>query len=98
MYVVSGGSYNYLYFQVESEYLGRMYDKTLDELIKDLTKVLHDLEWWQSADIGEETYRKTVKEFKVKWFNAENYNKTLETIIKTECDNLKKELLNLIKN
>ena len=52
-----------------------MFDKELDELCKDLTVVLHDVEWWQSSDIGEEEYRKTVSKFKKKWLKQ--YNKDL---------------------
>ena len=47
---MSGGSYNYMYCRVEEEYVDRMYDSQLNEMMKDLVKVLHDLEWWQSCD------------------------------------------------
>ena len=65
---MSGGSYNYQYSQVSNEYEGKMFDEELNEMIKDLVPLLKDLEWWQSDDIGEEKYRKTVQEFKDKWF------------------------------
>lgn len=64
----SGGSYDYVCYKVEQECEERMYDEELNEMIADLVKVLHDLEWWQSGDINEENYRDTVDEFKEKWF------------------------------
>ena len=87
---MSGGSYNYLFYQVEDEYLNRMYDAELNRMMKDLIKVLHDLEWWQSDDIGEEQYRETVKKFKQKWF--ESNKSRVENIIDEEVNELRNEL------
>jgi len=81
---MSGGSYNYLYGQIEDEYVGRMYDPILNEMMKDLVVLLKDLEWWQSGDNAEEYYRKTVKEFKRKYFK--DINKTTKEIILKEVD------------
>ena len=67
---MSGGSYDYIYSTLSQECEGRMHDAELNDLIKDLCKVLHDLEWWQSCDSSEEDYRKTVAEFKKKWFQG----------------------------
>ena len=66
---MSGGSYNYIYNTLSEECEGYMYDEEMNALIKDLCKVLHDLEWWQSCDISKEDYRKTVAEFKQKWLH-----------------------------
>lgn len=65
---MSGGSFNYMCYKVKETYSGEMRDPELDEMLKDFCNVLHDLEWWVSCDYGEDTYRKTVKEFKDKWF------------------------------
>lgn len=46
---MSGGSYSYVYCRVEEECVNRMFDSQLNEMMKDLVKVLHDLEWWQSC-------------------------------------------------
>lgn len=92
---MSGGSYDYKYYTVEEYYVGFMHDAELDEMMKDLVKVLHDVEWWQSADIGEEDYRKTVNEFKARWFNA-NRGERLKPIIERKIDKVRTELLNII--
>lgn len=62
---MSGGSFNYSYTFLE-EYFGRMEDSQLNEMIRDLQEVLHAVEWYVSADISEESYRKTVTKFKKK--------------------------------
>jgi hypothetical protein len=72
---MSGGSYNYMCYSIESMYKDELEDKELDALLIDFVKVLHDLEWWKSDDIGEDTYRETVKKFKDKWLRK--YNKEL---------------------
>lgn len=64
---MSGGSHNYMYSRVEEEYVDRMFDSQLNTMIKDLAGLLHDLEWWQSGDYSEETYRESVNKFKKKW-------------------------------
>ena len=55
---MSGGSYNYIYATLKDECGNQMHDAEMNDLINDLCEVLHDLEWWQSNDICEETYRK----------------------------------------
>ena len=68
---MSGGSYNYIYSRLDEECGNAMYDAEMNDLIKDLCEVLHDLEWWRSGDICEETYRKTLAEFKKKWLQGD---------------------------
>ena len=51
----------------------------------------NDLEWWQSGDIGEEEYRKTVTWFKKKWFKRTKTN--VKELIESEFENKKQELL-----
>ena len=67
---MSGGSMNYVYCQIEEECVGHMGDHELDDLMKDVAKLVHDREWCLSGDTCEETYQKTVKEFKRKWFKS----------------------------
>lgn len=88
---MSGGSYNYMYCRIEDEYVGRMFDRQLDEMMEDLVKVLHDLEWWRSSDTGEDTYRMAVTEFKKKWFKQRKID--VQKHIESEFERTKDELL-----
>ena len=92
---MSGGSYCYKFCEVDDYYVGAMYDEELNEMMKDLVKVLHDVEWWQSCDIGEDSYRKTVKEFKDKWFNSDR-SERLKPIIDRRINEVRTELINMI--
>jgi len=93
---MSGGSYNYIYMQLSEECGGNMYDPEMDELIKDLCKVLHDLEWWQSGDSSESTYRTTLSAFKKKWLNSSERDKRLKGYIDEQMSLVKRQLYNLI--
>lgn len=88
---MSGGSYNYMYSRIEYEYVGRMYDSQLNEMMKDLVDLLHDLEWWKSCDCGEDTYRKSVTEFKRKWFGQSDID--VQKQIESEFEKAKNQLL-----
>lgn len=92
---MSGGSYSYVYCKVENECVGRMFDRQLDEMMKDLVKVLHDLEWWQSSDTGEDTYRRAVTEFKKKWFKQRKID--VQKQIESEFERTKDELMKEFK-
>lgn len=92
---MSGGSYSYVYCKVENECVGRMFDRQLDEMMKDLVKVLHDLEWWQSSDTGEDTYRRAVTEFKKKWFKQRKID--VQKQIESEFEKTKDELMKEFK-
>lgn len=92
---MSGGSYGYICYRIEELCVGKMYDAELDEMMNDIANMLHDLEWWQSGDFGEEKYRKSAKEFKQKWFTADR-SERLQTIINKKCDELKKELAKML--
>ena len=94
---MSGGSYNYIYETLSEECEGQMYDPEMEELIKDLCKVLHDLEWWQSGDTGEEKYRKTLQKFKGKWFGTDAARtKRLKKYIDDQIRIVKIELYNML--
>lgn len=88
---MSGGSYNYICFTLENECEGQMRDLELNEMLKDFCKVLHDLEWWQSGDYGEDEYRETVKEFKEKWF-GKTHEERIEKAIKKATADFEKRL------
>jgi hypothetical protein len=94
---MTGGSYNYIFANLEDELIDRMYDPELDDMIKDLIKLLYDLEWWQSGDTNEEKYRKTVKEFKTKWFTKKGRKFNLKRIIKEKTEKLKQILSQILE-
>ena len=94
---MSGGSMNYLYSRVDEEATGRMGDPELNALMVDLVELLHDCEWWHSADISWETYHKRIKEFKAKWLaGGDARNKRLKEIVNDKVEQLRKELLEMI--
>ena len=92
---MSGGSYDYIYSRLSDVCEGAMYDAEMNDLIKDICEVLHDLEWWQSCDIEEEDYRETVKKFKEKWFK-QNRDERLKEYIDKKINETKKNLYKLI--
>ena len=49
--------------------LNPMHDRELSELMADVMCLLHGLEWFDSCDIGEETYKECVNKFKAKWMH-----------------------------
>ena len=92
---MSGGSHNYTCYRVEDEYVGNMEDAELDEMMQDVSELLHDLEWYHSADYSEKTYRDSVKKFKTKWFGG-NREERLKNIIENKLEEIRKELLDMI--
>lgn len=92
---MSGGSYNYICYTIENELYGRMYDTELNDLIKDISELVHDLEWWISGDTNEEAYRTSVNRFKKKWFDG-NRKERLKGYIDKELEKTKKELYKML--
>ena len=92
---MSGGSYSYICYRLKEECSGRTYDIELNDLIDDLCEVLRSLEWWQSGDSCEETYREKVAKFKTKWLGS-NRQERLKGYIDKQTGLLRTELLQLI--
>lgn len=88
---MSGGSYNHGYINIEYEYVGRMKDNELNEMMKDLVGVLLDVELYEDCDISEEQYRETVTNFKKKWFKRRKCD--IEELVSEEFEKKKQELL-----
>ena len=93
---MSGGSYDYTCYTFQNQYEGAMFDEEMNDLIKDLYEVLHDVEWWQSADISEEDYRETVRKFKDKWFKQDR-NTRLKKYVDEKLEKTKKEIEEILK-
>ena len=49
--------------------LNPMHNRELSELVADVMCLLYGLEWFDSCDIGEETYKECVNKFKAKWMH-----------------------------
>ena len=92
---MSGGSYSYIYSTLSTECEGRMYDAEMEDLIKDLCEVLHALEWWQSGDYSEKSYRKELAKFKTKWFK-EDRTERLKKYIDEQIGVTRSQLYSLI--
>lgn len=92
---MSGGSYDYICYKLSEECKGRMYDAEMNDLINDLSDVLHELEWWQSGDCSEDRYRKSLQEFKTKWFKG-NRKERLKGYIDEQIGAVRRDLYSLI--
>ena len=88
---MSGGSHNYIGYRIEEQLVGQMEDAELDDLMKDIVTLAHDLEWMDSGDIGEDNYRETVKWFKEKWF-ANSREDRLKGYVDEKIEALRREL------
>ena len=74
--------------------LNPMHDREFSELMADVTCLLYGLEWFDSCDIGEETYKECVNKFKTKWMKRtekDRLNSYLEDL-KSYYEELVKEL------
>lgn len=91
---MSGGHYDYFCWKMD-ELDNEFRDKELDDLWSDLKVLVKELEWWQSCDTSEETYRKAVSEFKTKWFGTAREDR-LKSYIDDQIFETKEELLKMI--
>lgn len=91
---MSGGHFDYAFYHLDV-YSGHMGDEELNELLEDFQKLLHDLEWYESGDIGPDDYKATVNWFKQKWFKADR-SERLVRIIGVKVEELKKALMDMI--
>ena len=92
---MSGGSHNYIYCRIEEDLVGQMEDRELDDLMKDIVTLAHDLEWYHSADTSHDDYRESVRKFKDKWFK-QSREERLKKYIEESIKETKEELLNMI--
>ena len=78
---MSGGSLDYFYCTLE-EHVGDFGDKELDDLVKDLSELFHDREWYLSGDTGEGNWREARDRFKKKWFTEYGREKRIDDYLK----------------
>ena len=91
---MSGGSMDYVCYQVESA-ASMTNDQEFAEMLRDAAKVLHDEEWWQSCDTSRETYLETLAAFKAKWFCGDRTER-LKGYIDKDIEKMREELYALI--
>lgn len=89
---MTGGSHNYICFKIEHDLVGQMRDPELDDLMKDIARLAHDLEW---ADSGDYDNVESVRKFKEKWF-GKNRTKRLEGYIDKHFEKVRNGLYNMI--
>lgn len=92
---MSGGSHNYIYYQIQEELVGQMEDRELNDLMKDIATLAHDLEWYHSCDTSRDYYRESVRKFKDKWF-GKSRNERLKEYIDESINELKEQLYTMI--
>lgn len=92
---MSGGSHGYIFGRIEDELCGQMEDVELNDLIADVAKLAHDLEWYHSGDICKDDYKKSVQEFKCKWFR-DGRPERLRGYIEEAIGKTRAELLDMI--
>lgn len=89
---MSGGSFDYICFDL-AHVADRIEDKEIKELTRDLANLLHDLEWYESGDYVRDTYERSLKEFKEKWFKGDRnvrLKEYINTILNTARDDINK--------
>jgi hypothetical protein len=102
---MSGGHFNYQdkqlkndMFGYDHEYKNPLEDKEISNIVYDVLTLLHDFDWYKSGDTNEETYLKCKENFKKKWLRNKKYSQeVLAKIIYEETENLKNELLKMVK-
>ena len=92
---MSGGSHNYICYRIEEDLVGQMEDKELDDLMRDIADLAHDLEWYHSADTSRDDYRESVRKFKDKWFK-QSREERLKGYVDEAIDDVRSEMYMLL--
>ena len=77
---MSGGSLDYFSCQLE-DHVGDFGDRELDELVKDLSVLFHDREWYLSGDTGSGDWNEARDNFKAKWCTQHGRNDRIESYL-----------------
>ena len=97
---MSGGLFGYQNDSLKSEIFGWcsgddvpnvFEDREVSELIYDVFSLIHDFDWYQSADTSKETWLKQKKAFKAKWL-GNNRGHRIKRIIDETINKAKVEL------
>ena len=88
---MSGGSMDYFFCKMD-EVTDQIPDPEIRTLWRDLTDLLHDIEWYTSGDYGVEDYREAVSDFKAKWFQSSR-KEVLNRVLENELQKFKENLI-----
>lgn len=92
---MSGGSCDYVFCKIDEYLVGQMEDAELDDLMRDVSRLAHDLEWYLSCDTSRESYMESVRKFKGKWFGRTR-NERLKGYIDADLERTRRRLYELI--
>lgn len=85
---MSGGRLDYFYSAL-AEHVGDFNDRELDDLVKDLSDLFYEREWFLSGDTCEGKWVEARAAFKHKWFSEGVRKDRIETYL----DDVREELL-----
>lgn len=91
---MSGGYFDYSNYRLD-DLADREIDVEIRDLLKDLSNLLHDEDYYMSGDYSKETYYKSLEEFRKKWFHNSR-NIRLKNYIDDSIDKARKDMYNLI--
>lgn len=101
---MSGGHFDYIEYQIVEQLSGEWRDEEINDLFYDLFEaplwgnrtggLMGALDYWQSGDIEEWSYRKYVNKFKDKWFKRTSEDRVnfYANKLQAQCEKYKKEL------
>lgn len=100
---MSGGLWSYQDRNLKHEIFGWVDKPTnvfedieISELVFDVLNLLHDFDWYQSGDTGEDDWLKAKCEFKSKWFD--NDEARTKMLIDSSIESLREELYKAFGN
>ena len=95
---MSGGHFNYQddrlkneIFDYEDKPSNQFEDMEISHLVWDVLTLIHDYDWYISADTGRDAWLKAKRDFKKKWLKGDR-SKLLEHIIDKRLAEVSKEL------
>lgn len=74
---MSGGALDYFFGRLQ-DHVGDFKDKELDDLVKDLSELFYEREWFVSGDTCEGEWREARDKFKKKWLEKDSRAKRIE--------------------
>ena len=86
---MSGGSLDYFCYTLE-DHANDLGDKELNDLVKDLSKLFHDREWFLSGDTCEGHWNEARDAFKAKWFTAHGRQERIEKYLAEFSEEVRK--------